>query len=111
MTTYKYLAGLEPHQFVCEVEVTARLKYLPNTPCGVVKTEGGRIVLRAYNHYLLSLTPDGYIISFGKYPAYCGQIISAFMREYTPHIKYNRIKKQLQYTDPIFIGTRELATV
>ena len=111
MTEYKYMVGFEPHQREITVQVTARLKYLPNVPCGVIKTETGHIVLRAYNHYLLTLTPSWVIISEGVNHSYCGQIISAFLREYVPHAKYKDIKKQLKQRSTIYIGERELATL
>lgn len=110
MTEYKFLVGLKPYQREVSVPVTARLKYLPNVPCGVIKTQDGYTVLRAYNHYLLTLTPRFVIISEGIRHSYCGRIISAFLKEYLPYINYADIKKDLKYRTNIYIGERELCT-
>lgn len=91
------------------VHVDARLKYMPNAQCGVIRSADGTIHFISYTTRVCSIDPEGWLECTGTYTPTTRKQIGRFLSEYAPNLCYQDAKFCYENSVRININTGEFA--
>ena len=84
------------------------LSHLPTAQAGVCFTECGNVKLVSYSTTVLLLTGDGWMACSGLYSTTTRKHISAFLKEYAPHVSFATVSDMVKGGYDFNIHTGEI---
>lgn len=97
------------YEHTVEVEVDARLKYMPAAQCGVRFDRNGAITFVSYNTEVITIDPHGWLTCTGTYSPTTRKQIGRFLKEYAPNVCYYDAKLCYEKNKTVNIYTCEQA--
>ena len=86
------------------------LSHLPTAQAGVDVAPSGELVLMSYTTVVLVLDKNGWLTCTGLYSTTTRKHISAFLKEYVPHVSFSTVSDMVKNGHDFNVHTGEIKT-